>query len=119
MKLFRFDSSVGRLLDQFDSRRTIITRIAHLTQETFVRCFYLDAGGVVGYHSAGENQLFLVVAGQGKVRGRAGEWVSIAQGRAALWLAGEDHESRTETGMIALVLEGKDLDPTGFMVEQM
>ena len=116
MKLFRFDPAVGRSLEQFDSRNTIITRIVHTTQETFVRCVYLDHGGVIGYHPAGANQLFIVVAGQGEVRGQSEEFVALAPGQAAWWLAGESHESRTATGMVALIIESKDLDPSEWMI---
>lgn len=118
MKLFRFDPPVGRTLEQFASRQVVMTRVAHITQEAFVRCVYLGPGGVVGFHPASENQLFLVVEGRGLVRGQSEEFVLIVQGQAALWTSGEWHESRTDTGMVALIIEGKDLDPTRFMPEQ-
>lgn len=115
MKIFSFDPAVGRAIEQFESRDAIVTRITRITQQAYVRCFYLDPGGVIGYHPAGENQLFIVVAGEGQVCGQSKEFISIAKGQAALWLAGEWHESRTDTGMTAIVIESQDLDPHEWM----
>lgn len=115
MKLFRFDPQVGITIEQFESRNAVMTRVAHITQPASVRCFYLDPGGIIGYHPASENQLFIVVDGEGQVRGQSDQFISIAKGQAALWEAGEWHESRTDTGMVAVVIEGRDLDPSEWM----
>ncbi|WP_245752285.1 cupin domain-containing protein [Planifilum fulgidum] len=57
------------------------------------------------------NQLFLVVSGSGRVRGEASDRVPIRAGEAVFWEAGEGHESGTETGMTAIVIEGSVLNP--------
>lgn len=51
-------------------------------------------------------QLFCIVAGSGWVSGEDGTRVPIRTGEAAWWDRGEIHESGTDTGMTAIVLEG-------------
>ena len=93
----------------------MISGIAHLTAEAHVHCMYLGPGGRIGYHQASLPQLFLVVQGEGWVRGESPERVSIAAGRAAFWEKGEWHESGTATGMTAIVIESGTLSPAEFM----
>ncbi|MDR7318254.1 cupin [Brevibacillus nitrificans] len=115
MKLFRFDQQVGRKIDRFDSAHATISRIMKTPGPVHIGCIHLDASGVVGYHPAVVPQLFLVVSGEGWVRGEEEERIPIAAGQAAFWITGEGHESGTEKGMVALVIEGEGLDPDSFM----
>jgi hypothetical protein len=62
-------------------------------------------------------QLFLVLAGEGWVRGAESDRIQIEPGQAAFWTTGEWHESGSETGMTAVVIESPALDPSQFMVE--
>jgi quercetin dioxygenase-like cupin family protein len=66
-------------------------------------------GGVVGRHPAVVTQLFVVVRGSGWVSGSNGEREPIEPGQAVLWDEGEEHESGSDTGMTALVLEGASI----------
>ena len=68
----------------------------------------IEPGGVVGRHPAGVAQLFVVVEGSGWVSGGGGR-EPIAAGEAVLWDEGEEHESGSEDGMTALVLEAESL----------
>ncbi|MED4754328.1 cupin [Brevibacillus choshinensis] len=115
MKLFRFDQQVGRRVDRFDSVEATISRIVRTPESVHIGCMHIGAEGVVGYHPAVVDQLFVVVSGEGWVRGEGDEKVPIAAGQAAFWIAGEGHESGTKTGMVALVIEGEGLDPERFM----
>lgn len=115
MKLFRFDQRVGRKVDRFESVHATISRIVRTPDSVHIGCMHLDAGGVVGYHPAVVAQLFLVVSGDGWVRGENDERVPISAGQAAFWIAGEGHESGTQSGMVALVIEGEGLEPERFM----
>lgn len=76
--------------------------------------FLIEPGGVVGEHPAATHQLFCVVEGQGWVRGAETHRTQIRAGQAAFWLRGEQHESGSESGMTALVVEGDELDPALF-----
>ena len=76
---------------------------------------YLNPGGVIEYHQAPGQQLYVVVMGEGWVRGEANERTPIHANRVAFWQKGEWHESGTETGMTAIIIEGENIDPTKTM----
>jgi hypothetical protein len=59
----------------------------------------------LGRHPALSTQLFCVVQGDGEVSGADGIPVSIEAGQAALWEAGEEHETTTTEGLTAIVIE--------------
>lgn len=116
MKLFRFDAQVGRPITQYGSTNVTLSPILHFTGDAaHVVCMHIAAGGVIAYHQAMASQLFLVVQGAGWVRGEADEPVPIIAGQAAFWQEGEWHESGSQNGMMAIVIEGKGLDPARFM----
>lgn len=66
----------------------------------------LAARGVIGRHDAVGAQLLAVLEGTAIVSGADGTEHEIGPGRAAIWDAGESHETRTTTGLVALILEG-------------
>src|ERR671919_459938 len=107
MKIYRFDPEVGKSIDRYSSSGFVISKVAHLLDEAVINCAYLNAGGIIGYHQATLPQLFLVVQGQGWVRGESPERFSIQTGQAAYWEKEEWHGSGTETGMIAILIEGR------------
>lgn len=115
MKLFRFDSAVGSNIDHYGSSGFIISRVVHLVEEATINCAYLDGSGVIGYHQAADSQLFLVVQGEGWVRGEASGKTTIKAGQAAFWDKDEWHESGTGTAMTAIIIEGANLDPAKLM----
>ncbi|MBA2452888.1 MAG: cupin [Chloroflexia bacterium] len=117
MKLYRFDREVTKQITQYDSQNLFMARIARLDGKTSVDCMYLDAHGVVGFHQASSNQLFMVVQGSGWARGEDEQRGPIEAGQAAFWEASEWHESGTDDGMLVIVIEGPLVDPTGFMPE--
>jgi quercetin dioxygenase-like cupin family protein len=105
MKLFPFDLQVGRQIEQFGSANVILSGIARLTAEAQISCMYIGPGGKVGYHPAATIQLFLVVQGEGWVRGEAEGQVPIHSGQGAFWEAGEGHACGSAAGMTAIVIE--------------
>ena len=115
MQLFRFDPNVGRNIDAYGSRQAMLSPIGQVDGKITVVCFYLQAGGVIGYHPAAMPQLFMVVQGEGEVRGEEEQWVAIQAGQAAFWQAGEGHETTTENGLVAIVIEGEGLEPGRWM----
>ena len=115
MKFYRFEADVGRSIDNFGSVNFILSRIAHLTAEARVSCFHLGLNGQVGYHQAVTPQLFLVVQGEGWVSDEISERVSITTGCAVFWDKDEWHESGTDQGMTAIVIESEMINPAEFM----
>jgi quercetin dioxygenase-like cupin family protein len=111
MKLFRFDAEVGKTIEKFGSSNAVISRVARAAGSAQIGCMHLSENGLVGYHQAVVPQLFLVLQGEGWVTGEDRKKVPIKAGQAAFWTAGEWHESGTETGMTAIVIESEQLDP--------
>ena len=61
MKIFRFDSQVGKNIDRYNSSGFVLARVLHLFDEAAVNCAYLSSGDLIGYHQATIPQFFLVV----------------------------------------------------------
>jgi quercetin dioxygenase-like cupin family protein len=114
MRLIDFGPAREHAIDAFGSDGVTL---APLTEplasgaRVQVGCFRLEAGGRIGRHPASVPQLLAVVSGDGFVSGADGEPRRIAAGEAAVWEAGEEHETWSENGLVALVVEAPDLRP--------
>jgi quercetin dioxygenase-like cupin family protein len=89
---------------------SLSARVRRLAPEAHVVVIEIGPGGVVARHPAVVAQLFVVVRGSGWVSGAAGGREEIRAGEAVLWDPGEDHESGSDVGMTALVVEAESLD---------
>jgi quercetin dioxygenase-like cupin family protein len=69
----------------------------------------LAPGGSIGRHPAAGRQLLVVLTGEAEVSGAEGTVRRLGPGQAAVWEPGELHETRSPTGMSAMIVEG-DLD---------
>jgi quercetin dioxygenase-like cupin family protein len=74
-----------------------------------VGCMRLPPGGLVGLHQASGPQLLAIVEGEGWIRGKDAARTAISAGDAVFWEAGEWHETGSESGMVALVIESASL----------
>lgn len=72
--------------------------------------FRIEPGGGLKRHPATYAQILAVLDGAGTVSGAAGAVEPITAGEAVLWQAGEEHETRSEHGLTALILEGHGLE---------
>jgi quercetin dioxygenase-like cupin family protein len=117
MKIFGFDSDTGRLIEEHGSTEATISKIADLIAPASIKCIYLKDNGLIGSHPAKSSQLFLVVQGQGYLRGEGAIRTPINAGQAVYWKRGEWHETSTDSGMMAIVIESEELDPSQFMTE--
>jgi len=93
----------------------MMSRIIQTDKATNIGCMHLDENGVVGYHQAEVPQLLLVINGEGYVRNEKEVYVKVAPGDAVFWEEGEWHETKTEKGLTAIVIESIELDPSSFM----
>ncbi|HEV8191235.1 MAG TPA: cupin domain-containing protein [Ktedonobacterales bacterium] len=118
MRIYRCDETTGHIITQFGSTNVVISGIAWTDRPLQISRMRLGPGGVVGHHQAVGPQLFLVVEGEGWVRGEGPERRAIRAGQAAFWENGEWHESGSEQGMVAMVIEGEALDPGRFLREE-
>jgi len=108
VKLVAFEPSSE--ITQHDSRGATIVGVARASGDVRIALLRLEAGGVLGRHPAVGPQLFLVVAGDGSVEGGEGARQPITAGAAAFWEDGELHETTTETGLTAVIVEGESLE---------
>lgn len=116
MKIFRFDLEVGQGVEQFGNVKAIISKILHLENEAAISSVYIRPNGKLGHHQAVTSQLFLLVQGEGWIRGETEEKLAVREGWAIFWEQGEWHESGTETGMTAVIIEGINIDPAELML---
>ncbi len=114
MKIYDFGSDHGEKIDKFNSN-FIFSKIIRSTTEVKVSCFHLGAKGIVGFHQAVTPQLFLVVKGRGWARGKFPNKTPIAENQAVFWDKNEWHEAGTDTGLVAIVIEGEFENPSDFM----
>jgi hypothetical protein len=111
VKILHLGPERARPITQFDSREARILPAARLGERASVHWLTIGPQGVVGGHPASAPQLFLVVGGSGWVRAGESGRVLIAAGEAAYWDEGEWHESGSEMGLTAVVIEGHGLVP--------
>ncbi len=102
-RTFRFDADLGRHVTQFGSD-FVISRLFH-SSELHVGCMRLEPGGVIGMHPAATPQLLAVVEGEGWVRGEDGVKTQVSAGGAVFWTEDEMHETGTDSGLVAIVIE--------------
>lgn len=114
MEVYRFGREVGRQIEHFDSN-FVMSRISMTEEPAHIGCMHLEAGGVVGLHEAPSPQLLLIVNGHGLVRTDKNDGTQVASGDAVFWQTGEWHETRTETGLTAIIIESSVLNPANFM----
>jgi hypothetical protein len=108
VEIFRFDRA-EKIMRRYDSERIRATRIAAGEGQVHLTCLTIGPGGIIGTHPATDTQLFLVIAGEGWTAGSDGARVPITTGWGVRWDAGENHTSGTETGLVALAIEGTSL----------
>lgn len=110
MKLYEFKKESGHNITHFDSN-FIITRILRAEQAIQIGCAYLEKDGIIGNHQTDVPQLLLVIKGQGHVKGKEDKFVKIQTGEAVFWEKDEWHETRTNEGLTAIIIEGKGISP--------
>lgn len=114
MERFAFDTVAFTPPHELLQGVTIAPLTRPLSDEVALQAavFRIATGGCIARHPAIVPQILAVIDGSGEVSGADGISEHIAAGEAVFWAAGEEHETRTDTGLTALVLEGKGLLPS-------
>lgn len=79
---------------------------------------HLDEKSIVGYHQAVSPQLLLILNGEGYVRNESNEYFKVQEGDAVFWVKDEWHETKSDTGLTAIVIESENLNPSTFMAKK-
>jgi quercetin dioxygenase-like cupin family protein len=114
MEFYKFSKDSGKKISKFNSD-FVMSRIIQTEKATQISCMYLKENGVIGYHQAVVPQLLLIMNGEGYVRGDKEEYVKVQTGDAVFWDKDEWHETKTNTGLTAIVIESEELNPSSFM----
>ena len=114
MEFYTFGKESGKQIAKFQSD-FIMSRILLTDKEINIGCMHLDENGIVGYHQAVVPQLLLVVSGQADVRNEEDTYFNIKPGDAVFWEKDEWHETKSETGLTAIVIQGNELNPALYM----
>lgn len=97
-------------INNYQSIDAFYTKIMKTAEPANIGFMYIEPGGVVGMHEAPVPQLFIVVHGEGWVCGGDQEKVFIKTGEGVLWQTGEAHESRSDSGLTALVIQSEQIN---------
>ncbi|PEW00161.1 cupin [Bacillus cereus] len=107
MKILDFSEKVGKHISVFQSN-FIMSKILNHQGNVRIGVMHLRENGIIGYHEAVVSQLLLIVDGEGYVCGANKEKVKVEAGQAVFWEKGELHETSTENGLMAIVMEAED-----------
>ncbi len=108
MRLLRYREG-GRAVEHYGSRGFAHFRVGLIEGSAAVGYIELEEGGVIGRHPAAAPQLLMVVDGSGYASGADGTEQRITAGEAVYWELGEEHETRTDQGLVAVVVEAESL----------
>ena len=114
MQFFTYGKDNGKKITKFNSN-FIMSRIIQTDQAANIGFMDLNKVGIVGYHQAVVPQLLLIIKGEGYVRSEDEEYFKVQSGDAVFWEKDEWHETKTDTGLTAIVIESEELDPSLFM----
>lgn len=109
MRIITFDSLPSHVITQFGSVHATISGITRGDAPFQLAFLRLEPGGILGAHPAVTPQLLVVIAGEGRVSGGDSVKHPLHQGITVHWDAGETHETTTDTGLTALVLESEGI----------
>ena len=107
MRILDFRSG-RKLADERLERVTVAPLTEPLARGAPVQAavFRLEPGARIALHPATVPQIFAVVDGSVRADGQL-----LAAGQAAFWEQGEEHETTSDDGATAVVIEGEGLEP--------
>ena len=111
MRMLRLDAVPRRVVEGPGSAGFAVGALG-ITADAHLVVVRLRPGGVIGRHPAAGRQLLVVVSGDATVSGARRRARAARPGQAAVWEPNEPHETRSEDGLTALLVEG-DLDIAG------
>lgn len=114
MEFYKISKDSGKKIFHFNSN-FIMSRVIQTDKTTNIGCMHLEEGGVIGYHQAVVPQLLLVISGEGYVRNDKDEYFKVQSGDAVFWEKDEWHETKSNKGLTAIVIESVELNPSLFM----
>ena len=109
MILFRPEAHELAPVIDFQSRAAVAAELTTGHGDAHIHIVHIAAGGEIGPHVAGFDQLFVCLEGSGWVASADGEHVPIRRGQVAYFVRGERHSKGTADGLRALIIQVHDL----------
>lgn len=102
MRVFPVGELTAREVTSFGSSGFGVVPVAAAAHVVVAR---LAPGGRIGRHPAVVDQCLVVLSGEAEVSGEDGVVHVLHPGAAALWTAGESHETFSKPGLSAVIIE--------------
>ncbi len=112
MEILRFATGPDTAVTAFGAIATWSRTWLDGVGEAHVHTVRIDAGGGLTPHPTGFAQLFVPLAGAGWVSGPDDVRVPLSVGEGAFFARGERHAKGSDTGLLALMIQVRDLAPT-------
>ncbi|PTX59964.1 hypothetical protein C8P63_110109 [Melghirimyces profundicolus] len=110
MEVFKYDKSVSKLAEQFNSSNVRLTRIVKEPEKVSVAFLYVKENGLIELHKNASPELSLVIDGEGWITNGERK-VNIHQGEGVYWDHGEQRGAGTKNGMTVLIITGEKVYP--------
>ena len=105
VRRIRFGFTDAEPIAQFESRGVAGVHVAAGNGAAQIYALHFEAGGEIGPHPAGFDQLFLVVAGDGWLAGADGRRHELKAGEGAVVKKGEVHSKGGRSVMTAIMIQ--------------
>jgi hypothetical protein len=105
-----FNADAGEPIREFASSLASALPLAHGSGESHAYAVHIGAGGQIGPHPAGFDQLFLVVQGSGWAAGADGVRHALPAFHGAFVPKGEFHSKGSESGLVAIMVQAQSFD---------
>lgn len=109
MKIISQNQMPSKKITLFNSKEAITSLIMRKTNDFQVSFMELGPNGILGLHQADVDQLFIVIKGTGWTKTNNTSRVQINEGDCVFRNKGEWHETTTQTGLKAVIIEGINL----------
>ena len=106
MRVLRAADAAAKKVADFGSEGFTVSVLGRAVHSVLAQ---LAPDGRIGRHPADVDQVFVVVAGGATVSGADQERVQVGPGQVVIWRAGESHETRSDVGVLAIILEADGL----------
>ncbi|MFJ7666225.1 cupin domain-containing protein [Lysinibacillus sp. NPDC097195] len=110
MEMYNFTKNGANVIRRYNSLHAFYSKIIKTVEPTSIGFIYIEAGGVVGLHEAPVPQLFIVIEGEGWVCDENGGKQHVKKGDGVFWKMGQAHQSGSDKGLTALVIESTQID---------
>lgn len=108
MKVYPYNKENERQITKFNSNFKM-NRIAKTESASYLGMVVLEPGEVIWFHQAVIPQILLVIDGDAWVSSDTQEKQRLTKGDIMSWAKGEGHETTTDSGLTALIVEAEGL----------